>query len=699
MSPLFASLITLTSLVIPGLYLSLDGSSTLVPVLMVFVSGVFLATWFYYGHVSQHSISSTMRMALICQIAVWLLVFMVPKPTENISMALNSPQALRAEQFSTMSIILPCANEDEFAEKTIKSILMHSDMNLIEEIIMIDDGSKTHLETLFSPEIIKEAKLRFIRHEQHKGLTPSRQEGADVASGDILFFMDCHCAVSPNWLEPLFEGIRENPKRFVVPSTSWIDLENWSVSAGDNGMSGGSRLMWQPYLFDLFGFKEDPAIMILTGCVIGVSKKWWKELGGYDTSMSGWGGENIETSLRNWLCGGEILRVKESRVAHAFGSQKDKAGGRASYTVEAGSKQMNCYRAVVVWSDEFIDKFIEFNSGPLQSGNEISLSPMKEIKERLQCKHFSYFLDRFYKFYHWGGMLPKTVYSIRDETSGLCVDTSKPAIYLSDCSSRSPSQIWHGANQDGEKCCSGIAQWNQWSCIDATHSGVQLHGCEFDGTNSNQIVSLDSGQLKLKKADECLVPAETGELSDEDEEPSLLVRTRYCDAEGPSVASHMRLFRRGGDEEQKTFQISNDSGNSCLSVDDNKRIVLIKQGDADNDCDASWYMEGPTLRHLKFDGLCLDAANGTPMMYICYPVDSNNGNQQWTLGEKGDRVASVELGQCLSYSNKPPPRIPLVIGKCQDSKVRFAKYNEAVPLEYQIYQRAGLDMDWGFPKE
>ena len=37
------------------------------------------------------------------------------------------------------------------------------------------------------------------------------------------------------------------------------------------------------------------------------SRAWWNETEGYDKQMQGWGGENIDQSLRIWLCGGEIV--------------------------------------------------------------------------------------------------------------------------------------------------------------------------------------------------------------------------------------------------------------------------------------------------------------------------------------------------------------------------------------------------------
>lgn len=52
----------------------------------------------------------------------------------------------------------------------------------------------------------------------------------------------------------------------------------------------------------------------MSGGLFGVVRSYWFELGEYDESFHGWGGENVELSLRVWLCGGEIV-VQQTRTA------------------------------------------------------------------------------------------------------------------------------------------------------------------------------------------------------------------------------------------------------------------------------------------------------------------------------------------------------------------------------------------------
>ena len=64
-------------------------------------------------------------------------------------------------------------------------------------------------------------------------------------------------------------------------------------------------------------------IPAIGGGLLALSRRWWEETGGYDTKMVAWGGENIDQSLRSWLCGGRIEVADGAYVAHMWRDPKN----------------------------------------------------------------------------------------------------------------------------------------------------------------------------------------------------------------------------------------------------------------------------------------------------------------------------------------------------------------------------------------
>ena len=59
----------------------------------------------------------------------------------------------------------------------------------------------------------------------------TRTEGARLATGDVVTFLDSHSEVNEGWAEPLLARIRENRRHVVMPIIDTIDPDGFAYRA------------------------------------------------------------------------------------------------------------------------------------------------------------------------------------------------------------------------------------------------------------------------------------------------------------------------------------------------------------------------------------------------------------------------------------------------------------------------------------
>lgn len=429
----------------------------------------------------------------------------------------------------TLSVVLPCAGEGEYALKTVRAVYETTPEPFLREIIVVDDGSTPPLGGGHLGEEVRERyRVRLIRHEETVGLIGAKKDGGDAATGDIVVFFDCHVAPQPGWHKSFLGLIGENYRRIVVPVITDLDVGTWRQRGGARGQAK-CYLTWDAD-FKWFD-SDDPYVPVLSGGLLGISKRWWNETGGYDAKMVGWGGENLDQSLRSWLCGGEIMMAKDAFVAHMWRVPSDPRT-MARYRVKPGAAGANRMRAAVAWFGDFSEKLSSFPA--LASGRKASdgspwygdIENILEVKRRLKCRSFAWFLQRFKHVYEDGGLVPAETFVLKAASSGKCLTYvgppgTNPTGYglaaLQPCSPGNERQRWHGANRDtsrpGEPCCSGLRAWNSDQCIvSATQGGAaKTFVCDVSGRSRQQAWELSpQGQLRCKNwgfmQTQCLMP-------------------------------------------------------------------------------------------------------------------------------------------------------------------------------------------------
>ncbi|KAK6306819.1 hypothetical protein J4Q44_G00219670 [Coregonus suidteri] len=343
------------------------------------------------------------------------------------------------------SIIITFHNEARSTLlRTIKSVLMRSPPSLIQEIILIDDFSTDPEDCQLLSQI---PKVRCLRNDRREGLIRSRVRGAGAASAAILTFLDSHCEVNTDWLQPMIQRVKEDHTRVVSPIIDVISLDNFAYLAASADLRGGFdwslHFKWEQIPIEQKMSRNDPTLPIRTPVIAGgifvMDKSWFNHLGQYDTHMDIWGGENFELSFRVWMCGGSLEILPCSRVGHVFRKRHpyDFPEGNALTYIK------NTRRAAEVWMDEF--KQYYYLARPSAQGKAFgSIADRLTLRRKLSCKSFRWYMENVY---------PELRVPEQDAVSsvlrqgGLCLEThGSDSLGLAECRSsgamRLQSQKW-----------------------------------------------------------------------------------------------------------------------------------------------------------------------------------------------------------------------------------------------------------------
>ncbi|XP_063049075.1 polypeptide N-acetylgalactosaminyltransferase-like 6 isoform X3 [Engraulis encrasicolus] len=305
----------------------------------------------------------------------------------------NCKQKLYLENLPNTSIIIPFHNEGwSSLLRTIHSVVNRTPDHLIAEIILVDDFSdRDHLKNKLEEYMSRFPKVRIVRTKKREGLIRTRLLGASMAQGEVLTFLDSHCEANINWLPPLLDQIAQNPRTIVCPMIDVIDHNHfgYEAQAGD-AMRGAfdwemyyKRIPIPPELqrTDPSDPYESP---VMAGGLFAVNRQWFWELGGYDTGLEIWGGEQYEISFKN------LKRVAET------------------------------------WMDEYTE-YIYQRRPEYRHLSTGDLTAQKELRKHLKCKDFKWYMKNVAwdlpKYYPPVEPPPAAWGEIRNVASGLCVDS------------------------------------------------------------------------------------------------------------------------------------------------------------------------------------------------------------------------------------------------------------------------------------
>ncbi|XP_050093526.1 putative polypeptide N-acetylgalactosaminyltransferase 9 [Anopheles aquasalis] len=419
----------------------------------------------------------------------------------------------RRETLPQTSIVIVFHNEAWSALlRTVHSVLDHSPAELVDEVVLVDDCSylphlKAQLEEYFRPF----AKIRIIRASTRLGLINARILGAKNTSAPLLTFLDAHVECTVGWLEPLLEQVARNDTTIAVPLIDRIDDHDLHVIVNVSSHLIGAfewDLNFGWWYREMFPRRtatqqlpsapfETPA---MAGGLFTIDRSFFARLGWYDEQFRVYGMENAELSIKSWMCGGRIVAVPCSHVAHIRKSAHPYIGQQHQNVT-----LVNSVRLAEVWMDEYKRIVFDVNGIPGYSEQVFgSVSGRQEVRKHAECKSFQYYLQRAYP------EMPSPIVTgqFRGEVhnaalgNGTCLTVSRGARSptMEPCLAKnSPSQFWtHNFYQE-------LNSYKR--CIDATSSPtgpLLIALCHRMRRNQAWSYSVSSLQLRSVAHQTCL---------------------------------------------------------------------------------------------------------------------------------------------------------------------------------------------------
>ncbi|KAL4222141.1 polypeptide N-acetylgalactosaminyltransferase [Mactra antiquata] len=362
----------------------------------------------------------------------------------------SCPRAFREDLQATSVII--CFHNEAWTVllRTVHSVLDRSPSHLVKEIILVDDFSDLdYLKEPLEYYMSKLEKIKIIRTPKREGLIRARLLGVDHAQGPVLVFLDSHVECFPNWLEPLLTRVKEDRRRIVAPIISMINSHNFQVGRGSASVIGIFTIAdlgfkWGSLPDRIKKLRKSDADPYRTPTIAGglfaVEKDYFIEMGKYDEGMEIWGSENVEISLRIWMCGGSLEIHPCSIVGHIFRSKSPYNWVRPVHLI----LRKNTVRLAEVWLDDYKKYYYERIG--YQLGDFGNVTERKELRKSLQCQSFQWYIDNVYPEIE---IPPKSLFTgeIRQPGRKRCLDAMNihangNLVSMAVCHGQLGNQLW-----------------------------------------------------------------------------------------------------------------------------------------------------------------------------------------------------------------------------------------------------------------
>jgi GT2 family glycosyltransferase/ADP-heptose:LPS heptosyltransferase len=257
-------------------------------------------------------------------------------PIKDCYKEIETPSWFRSTEPVDVSIIIPMYKSNVFIRELINS--WSFDCKYTYEIIFVDDDCPVDSTNFAFDSInkrrdeIKKPIGKIIKNLVNKGYGQACNTGAVVAKGKYLIFLNADTKVTPGWIEPIVDLLKEE-KVGIVGN---LQLKNNSKLID----SAGSEWCWRKKLFTHIGnhsYKKNPLNKafdiddapkdllevaereMVTGCCFGIKADLFDYVGGFNPNFKIGYWEDTDLCLTVRELGYKVMYQPNSKIYHVSG--------------------------------------------------------------------------------------------------------------------------------------------------------------------------------------------------------------------------------------------------------------------------------------------------------------------------------------------------------------------------------------------
>lgn len=274
--------------------------------------------------------------------------------------------------------------------RSLYSIAINTPRELINEIILVDDGSTenyvgSELESYIEKTRGLIQNIHLLRLKERLGANRAILKALPLSTADHLVLMTRVVDVGRNWLPPLLNSILKNSHTVTVPVH---EFKHWKPNTTVVWNGRGLFDLELKYI-EMAKLKEvaestnfRSPILPPKGIFV-INKAFLLKLS--PDAVGGQDGNLIELSLKIWTCGGRILKIPCSRVYHSY----KESGLHDAYVHDAKQLNLELKSTIETWFDEYSKIFLNISSRFQETTSSTTTSDLRGT-----CQSFKWFLNK-----------------------------------------------------------------------------------------------------------------------------------------------------------------------------------------------------------------------------------------------------------------------------------------------------------------